>query len=85
MFRWASGMCRWGRPHDAPFHEVIEFDLTQDHVHDPRQDLGDYPSNYEDSQENQNLRDRVDRRIKQILEALAYVNRSHRFARDFPL
>jgi hypothetical protein len=57
---------------------------AQDHVHDPRQDCGDYPSDYGDSQESQRLRDRVDRRIKQILEALAYVNRSRRLVRDFP-
>jgi hypothetical protein len=50
---------RGRRPHGTAFHELVEFDAPENHVDDARQNLRDYPSDYEDNQENHNLRNRV--------------------------
>jgi hypothetical protein len=71
-------------PHDAPLDEVIELDPAQDDIDDPGQGLRDNPADYQDDQENQNLRDRVDDRIEQVLGALTHVNRSQRLVHAFP-
>jgi hypothetical protein len=62
-----------GLADDAALHEAVELDAAQEHVDEPGQDPRDDPPDYQNKQEDQDLRDRVKNRVEQILEARAYL------------
>jgi hypothetical protein len=53
---------------------VIELDLLQQHDDCLHDHSGDDPADDQDDQEQQNLRNRVEYRVQQILEALAHAH-----------